>query len=116
MPFDTWDEIGRTLTAGSAAYAALVLVLRISGKRTFTKLTAFDLVVSVTLGSTLATILPNTDVSAIKGVAALAFLSADGRVHRRCGLAFSTCQRRRDPPGGFVLPDEVTSRRSRRSP
>lgn len=76
MWFDTWDGIVRTLIAGTAAYAVLVLVLRVSGKRTLTKLNAFDLVVTVALGSTLATILLSTDVSIAEGVAALALLSA----------------------------------------
>jgi uncharacterized membrane protein YcaP (DUF421 family) len=34
-----------------------VLLLRVSGKRTLSKLNAFDLVVTVALGSTLATVL-----------------------------------------------------------
>ena len=74
MFFDTWAGFGRVLVVGPLAYAALVLVLRVSGKRTLTKLNAFDFVVTVALGSTLATILLSKDVALAEGVLALALL------------------------------------------
>ena len=74
MFFDDWAGLGRTLVVGTLAYAALVLLLRISGKRTLTKLNAFDLVVTVALGSTLATVLLSKDVALAEGVLALALL------------------------------------------
>jgi uncharacterized membrane protein YcaP (DUF421 family) len=46
MLFDSWAGLGRVLLVGTLAYAALVLLLRVSGKRTLTKLNAFDLVVT----------------------------------------------------------------------
>jgi hypothetical protein len=76
MWLDTWSDVLRTVIAGATAYLALVLVLRVSGKRTLTKLNAFDLVVTVALGSTLATILLTSSVSVAEGVAALALLAA----------------------------------------
>jgi hypothetical protein len=45
--FDSWSGLGRVLLVGPLAYVALVAILRISGKRTLTKLNAFDLVVTV---------------------------------------------------------------------
>ncbi|UXA20158.1 DUF421 domain-containing protein [Mycobacterium sp. SMC-4] len=75
MWFDQWNEIVRTLLVGCAAYVALILVLRVSGKRTLAKLNAFDLVVTVAVGSTLATILLNTDVSFAEGAVAFALLA-----------------------------------------
>jgi uncharacterized membrane protein YcaP (DUF421 family) len=74
MFFQSWAGLGRTLVVGALAYAALVLLLRISGKRTLTKLNAFDLVVTVALGSTLATILLSKSVALAEGVLALAML------------------------------------------
>lgn len=74
MFLDGWPSIGRVLIVGVLAYAALVILLRISGKRTLAKMNAFDLVVTVALGSTLATILLSNDVSLAAGVAALALL------------------------------------------
>ena len=76
MFFGTWAALGRVLVIGPLAYLALVLLLRISGKRTLTKLNAFDLVVTVALGSTLATILLSKSVSLAEGVLALALLIA----------------------------------------
>ncbi len=72
--FQGWPDIGRTLVAGLLAYVTLVVFLRISGKRTLAKLNAFDLVVTVALGSILATILLSEEVSLSEGAAALAVL------------------------------------------
>ena len=72
MWLDAWGDIVRVLMIGSAAYVTLIVVLRISGKRTLAKLNAFDLVVTGAVGSTLATILLNTDVSFAEGSTALA--------------------------------------------
>ena len=74
MLFDSWAGLGRVVLVGTLAYAALVLLLRISGKRTLTKLNAFDLVVTVALGSTLATVLLSKSVALAEGVLALALL------------------------------------------
>ncbi len=55
--FKGWESIGRVIVVGSLAYIGLLVSLRISGKRTLSKMNAFDLVVTVALGSTLSTIL-----------------------------------------------------------
>lgn len=75
MWFDDWSDIVRVLIVGTAAYVGLVALLRISGKRTLAKLNAFDLVVTVAFGSTLATILLSSDVSYAEGVTALILLA-----------------------------------------
>ena len=74
MWFDSWASIGRTIISGAVAYAALIVFLRISGKRTLAKMNAFDLVITVSLGSTLATILLSKDVAIAEGIVALAML------------------------------------------
>ena len=74
--FDNWDTILRTIIAAVVAYAGLVLILRVSGKRTLATLNAFDWVVSVALGSTLATILLSADVALAEGLLALLLLVA----------------------------------------
>jgi len=75
MWWDSWADLGRILAVGTAAYLSVVVVLRVSGKRTLAKLSAFDLVVTVALGSTLATILMSSDVSWTEGVTALVLLA-----------------------------------------
>ncbi len=74
MIFDTWFGLLRVLVVGTAAYAALVLLLRASGKRTLAKLNAFDLVVTVALGSTLATVLLSESVALAEGLLAFVLL------------------------------------------
>ncbi|MGB6777268.1 DUF421 domain-containing protein [Planococcus sp. 11815] len=70
----TWDSFIRIVTVGVLAYIGLLIFLRTSGKRTLTKLNAFDLVVTVALGSTLATILLNSQISLWEGLTAFAVL------------------------------------------
>ena len=72
--FQDFSGIVRTLIVGSLAYVVLVLFLRISGKRTLAKLNAFDLVVTVALGSTLSAILLQKSIPLAEGATALALL------------------------------------------
>lgn len=76
MWFDSWSDVLRTLLVGATSYLTLILVLRVSGKRTLSQLNAFDFVVTVALGSILATILLSSDVSWAEGTAALVLLAA----------------------------------------
>jgi uncharacterized membrane protein YcaP (DUF421 family) len=72
--FDSWSNLLRVVVVGVLAYVALVILLRVSGKRTLSKMNAFDLIVTVALGSTLATILLSRDVALAEGVTAFAVL------------------------------------------
>lgn len=74
MFFHNWTDLFRTVVVGVCAYGALLFLVRISGKRTLSKMNAFDLIVTVALGSTLATILLSNDVALAEGVLALALL------------------------------------------
>ena len=74
MFFDDWQGILRTLVVGVSAYVVLVFLLRISGKRTLSKWNAFDFVVTVALGSSLATALLSRQVPLAQGVAGFALL------------------------------------------
>lgn len=72
--FSGWDGLFRTLVVGILAYVVLVLFLRITGRRTLSKMNAFDLIVTVALGSTLATVLLNKNVALAEGALAFALL------------------------------------------
>lgn len=72
--FNEWEGLLRTLVVGVLAYVSLVFFLRISGKRTLSKMNAFDLVVTIALGSTLATVVLNKDVALAEGALAFALL------------------------------------------
>lgn len=76
MLFQGWSGLARTALVGALAYVGLVVFLRLSGKRTLSKLNAFDLVVTVALGSILATILLNEEVALAEGMVAFATLIA----------------------------------------
>lgn len=72
--FDNWESLGRTFILTILAYLALVFLLRISGKRTLSKMNAFDFVVTIALGSTLATVLLNKNVALLEGIMAFGML------------------------------------------
>lgn len=74
MLYQGWEGILRTVLVGVLAYAALITMLRLSGKRTLAKLNAFDLVVTVAIGSVLATILLSESVALAEGLTAFVVL------------------------------------------
>lgn len=76
MFFDNGFEILRVIIVGCCAYSSLIVLLRISGKRTLSKMNAFDLVVTVALGSILATVLLSSDVAFGEGITAFIVLIA----------------------------------------
>jgi uncharacterized membrane protein YcaP (DUF421 family) len=76
MFFESFQPLVRVLAVGVPAYLMLVVFLRIAGKRTLSKMNAFDLVVTVAIGSTLANILLSPDVALAEGLVALGLLIA----------------------------------------
>ena len=74
--FDGWEPILRILVIGPLAFITLVVVLRASGKRTLSKMNAFDFVVTIALGSLFATVIINQEVTLAEGAASFAVLVA----------------------------------------
>jgi uncharacterized membrane protein YcaP (DUF421 family) len=74
MWFDSWADLVPVVFVGGAAYILLILLVRLSGKRSLSQLNAFDFIVTVALGSILATTLLTADVSLAEGVTALILL------------------------------------------
>jgi uncharacterized membrane protein YcaP (DUF421 family) len=74
MLFQGWGTLARTVLIGVVAYAGLVIFVRVSGKRTLSKMNAFDVIVTVALASTLATVLLSPDVALAEGLLALGLL------------------------------------------
>ena len=74
MLFESWYGVLRVLLVGPLAYAVLILLLRASGKRTLAKLNAFDLIVTVALGSTLASVLLSKTVPLAEGITGMLVL------------------------------------------
>lgn len=71
-----WQPLVRTLIVGIGAYVGMLVIVRIGGHRTLAQLNAFDLVVTVALGSTLATVILSQEVSLAQGLLAFALLAA----------------------------------------
>jgi uncharacterized membrane protein YcaP (DUF421 family) len=74
MFFSSWSSLLRIVVVGVPAYCALILLLRISGKRTLSKFNAFDLIVTVAFGSTLSAGIISSDIALADVVAAFALL------------------------------------------
>ncbi len=74
MFFDDWKGLLRVVVVGSLAYGALVILLRSYGNRTLSKMNAFDFIITIALGSTLATILLSEQVALVEGVVGMTLL------------------------------------------
>jgi uncharacterized membrane protein YcaP (DUF421 family) len=72
--FDGWTGLARILVVGTIAYVGLVVLLRLGGKRTVSRMNAFELIVTISLGSVLAATLLSQAVALAEGVLALALL------------------------------------------
>lgn len=68
--FGAWTSILKTVIVGTIGYISLIVLLRISGKRTLSKMNMFDWVVTVAMGSVMATLLLSDGVSYAQGMAA----------------------------------------------
>lgn len=110
MFIDTPHGLLRVLIVGMLAYAAVVAILRISGKRTLAKMNAFDLVVTVALGSTLATIILSKDVALLEGVLALTLLAALQFIVAWSSLRFGWASRIAKSDARVLLRDGVIDR------
>lgn len=74
MFFDTASGVGRALIMGAVSYAMVVLILRTSGKRTLASLNVFDMVVTIALGSILATATLSEEITLAEAAAAIVVL------------------------------------------
>ena len=66
--FDSWQSLLRTLIIAVLSYVSLIFLLRIFGKRTLSKMNAFDFVVTIALGSSLASVILSKNVALADGV------------------------------------------------
>jgi uncharacterized membrane protein YcaP (DUF421 family) len=72
--FSGWDKILKVLIMSVSGYIAVVILLRVSGKRTLSKMNAFDFVVTVALGSVLASTALSSSIAVSEGVTCMAIL------------------------------------------
>lgn len=72
--FDSWESVLRTFLITILAYVGLVVLLRVYGKRSLSKMNAFDFIVTVALGSSLSTVALNKNVALVDGLLAFFLL------------------------------------------
>lgn len=72
--FDGWYSIGRTAVLAVLAYVALVVMIRLAGKRSLAKMNVYDFVTIIVIGSALATSILSSEVVLLDGITALVVL------------------------------------------
>lgn len=73
MFFDDWQSLVRAFVLTVLAYVTLIIIIRVSGKRTLSKMNAFDFLVTIALGSCLASVALNKNIALAEG--ALVFMT-----------------------------------------
>lgn len=74
--FNDFSVLLETLMVGSLAYVGIIVLLRISGKRTLSKWNSFDFVVTIAFGSILASTMLSSKTSLAQGLVGFALLVA----------------------------------------
>lgn len=72
--FQGWAPVIRTVISTSAGYLVLILLLRLAGQRTLAKWYAFDLIVTVSLGSTFANTVLSKDTALAEAIVGFVML------------------------------------------
>ncbi|WP_120075507.1 DUF421 domain-containing protein [Aurantiacibacter odishensis] len=75
MWFDKWSDVAQIAATTLVIYVLLIIILQVSGKRSLAKLNIFDLVVTVALGSILASVMLTNSLSIADGVTAFVVLA-----------------------------------------
>ncbi|MEX2485394.1 MAG: YetF domain-containing protein [Brumimicrobium sp.] len=68
--FNSWENIIKIICITPLAYIAIVIILRVSGKRTLSKMNAFDFVITIALGSVLASVAILPNIPLVEGITA----------------------------------------------
>ncbi|MBA3602817.1 MAG: DUF421 domain-containing protein [Parachlamydiaceae bacterium] len=76
MFFDSWYAIVQVFVTSLFAFSILIILLRVSGKRTLSKWNAFDYIVTIALGSILASVIMSKDIVVSEGILASFLLIA----------------------------------------
>lgn len=76
----SWNDVLRVMTSTLAIYVTVVVGLRIAGRRTVSQMSAFDFVVTIAIGSLVATTALSPNPSYGRGLVALITLLAAQQV------------------------------------
>lgn len=72
--FDSWDSLFKILVGSLVGYVVLILFVRIAGKRSTSRMNNFDWIVTVAVGSVMASMAILEDVTVSDGALAMALL------------------------------------------
>lgn len=85
--FDGWQGPLRVALMGVLSYGFLIFLLRMTGKRTLSKMNAFDFIITVASGSTFAAVLLNDQITFVEGATAFSML-----VFMQYGVAWTSAR------------------------
>ncbi len=69
-----WEPVFRIIVVGTLTYIGIILILRVSGKRTLASMNAFDFIITVAMGSAFGRILTASKVSVAEALTAFLLL------------------------------------------
>lgn len=72
MFFAGWESVGRIVLLAACTYVGLVAALRLLGEQALAKMSAYDLIITIALGSIVASIPLSKDVTLADGAAVVA--------------------------------------------
>jgi uncharacterized membrane protein YcaP (DUF421 family) len=72
MFFDGWESVARIALLAAATYIVVVAALRVIGEQALAKMSAYDMVVTIALGSLLVGIPLSADVTLVDGLVVIA--------------------------------------------
>lgn len=90
MFFNSFYRLRGIIIVGVLFYISIIVMLRLSGKRTLSDLNAFDFVVTVTIGSIAATTILSADTSFTDGLVAVATLIILQYIVARLNIRFKS--------------------------
>lgn len=76
MFFHSWAAIGRVALVTATVFVAVVIMLRLVGQQALAKMSGFDVVFTVTLGSVVANVAVSRDISVAEALTALVTMLA----------------------------------------
>lgn len=115
--FSGWGPLGATVVKGLIIYVTLIILLRITGKRSLSKFNIFDFIITIALGSIFASTLTTNDLALAQSVTAIVVLLGAQFVVSRLAMRSDRFERiiKSDPAllfyGGEYVADTMRAER-----
>jgi uncharacterized membrane protein YcaP (DUF421 family) len=82
MFFSSWGDLGRIIVATSVIFILIIAMLRIAGPQALARMSSFDFVFAVSLGSIIATVAVTHDITISEAASSAARGPAQGKQHQ----------------------------------